>query len=117
MDKYEISSNASSCYSEVSVSINGEECLLETAVDDIFKQIQEHVNLMHCELRNLCMSEERNDDYTEALEYYDALVGNIREGCTVFKQLIPISKQLLPKKPKGWVNPKKALGAVAEESK
>ena len=117
MDKYELNSNASSCYSEVSVSVNGEECLLEEAVDDIFKQIQDHINLMHEQLRQLCMCEDRGEDYTESLAYYTELVSHIKDGCIVFKQIIPIAKQLLPKKPKGWVDPNKALGAIPEQPK
>lgn len=100
--------------SEVTVSAFGEEMLLENAVDQIFKEIQEHINQIHCELRNLCMSEDRADTYDEAKEYLDEITTHIKDGCKVLKELIPVCKQLLPPKPKGWKDPKK-LGALAEE--
>ena len=112
LDNFEICSNASGM-SEVSVSMNGTEMLLEEAVDQIFKELQEHINHIHCQLRQLCQCEDRNDTYDEAKEFLDEIVDHIKEGNKVMKELIPVCKQLMPKKPKGWKDPNK-LGAVQE---
>jgi hypothetical protein len=68
--------------SEISVSMWGEEMDLEVAVDKIFKQIQEHLNELHGQIRQLCMSEDRGDDYDEALEYYNAITVHTKEAIT-----------------------------------
>lgn len=113
MNRDDISSICSTM-TDRSVSCFGEEMLLEDAIDHIFKEIQDHINQIHCELRNLCQSEERADTYSEAKEYLDDITLHIKEGTKVMKELIPVCKQLLPPKPKGWVDPKK-LGALVEE--
>ena len=106
---------ASSCVSEMSgfsVSHNGNDDMpLEDAIDHIFSNIQEHINQIHVELRNLCMSADRNEDYGECLEYHEALKEHVIEGCNMFKSVVKVSKQLLPTKPKAWIDPRKALGA------
>jgi len=112
LDNFEICSNASGM-SEVSVSHNGMEMLLEDAVDSIFKELQEHINEIHCQLRQLCMSEDRADTYDEAKEFLDEIVDHIKEGNKVMKELIPVCKQLMPPRPKGWKDPKN-LGAGEE---
>ena len=109
----EASDSESMCsnMSQVSVSYNGDDDMaLDEAVDMIFKEIQEHINEIHVQLRMLCQSEDRSDTYDEAFEYHDVLTDHVKEACTVFKDVIKVSKQLLPKKPKGWTNPKKAQG-------
>jgi hypothetical protein len=100
MDNQSICSNQSN----VSVSIWGEEMELEVAVDTIFKQIQDHLNELHGQIRQLCMSEDRNDSYDEALEFYDAIVKHTKEAVLVFKDLPKVMRQILPPKPKGWVS-------------
>ena len=105
-----------SVMSEVSVSHNGEEMPLEDAIDDVFKQIQGHINQIHIELRNLCMADDRNEDYFECLKYHESLTEHVNEGCSMFKSVIKISKQLLPTKPKGWIDPRKAQGTSTDEN-
>ena len=66
----------------------------------------------------LCQSEDRADTYDEALEYNEALSEHVKDACNVFKDVIKVSKQLLPKKPKGWVKAnenKENLPPVQEE--
>ena len=97
-------SSIGSDMSQVSVSYNGEDDMpLDEAVDMIFSEIQTHINEIHVQLRMLCQSEDRADTYDEALEYHEALSEHVKDACTVFKDVIKVSKQLLPKKPKGWV--------------
>ena len=112
-DLNDVASQASSVMSEISVSYNGEDDVpLEDAVDDVFKQIQEHINMIHIQLRQLCMADDRNEDFLECLKYHESLSEHMNEGSTLFKSVIKISKQLLPKKPKGWVDPRKAQGST-----
>lgn len=98
--------------SQVSVAYNGDDNMpLDDACDMIFKEIQQHINDIHVQLRMLCQSEDRNETYDEAFEYHDALTSHVKEACVVFKDVVKVSKQLLPKKPKGWINLKKAQGS------
>ena len=65
-DLNDVSSHASSAMSEISVSYNGEDDVpLEDAVDDVFKQIQEHINMIHIQLRQLCLTDDKNEDHLE----------------------------------------------------
>lgn len=112
MSEYSISSLASGL-SEVSVSYNGEDMMLEDAIDHIFKELQQCINEIHVQLRQLCMSEDRGDTYDEAKEYLDQITDFVKDGTKVLKDLIPVCKQLLPPKPKGWVDPKK-LNSIKE---
>jgi hypothetical protein len=110
-------SSIGSNMSQRSVSVFGEEMPLDEAIDDIFKQIQSHINLMHMSIRELCQSEDRNDSYEEAVEFYDAVASHVKEGNVVFKELVKVCKQLLPRKPKDYVAkkaPSETLSSVAE---
>jgi hypothetical protein len=116
-DRESVSSMASNM-SERSVSVFGEEMPLDEAIDQIFKEIQSHINDMHCSIRELCQSEDRNDSYEEAIEFFDSIASHVKEGNTVFKELVKVCKQLLPKKPKDYVEKKAPiapLGTVQEE--
>lgn len=93
--------------SDFSVSVNGEDMPLDQAVDNVFAQIQTAINQIHCDLRQMCQSEDRSDTYEESLEYHNSVKEHITEGCVMFKSLIAISKQLVLPKPKGWKDPKK----------
>ena len=112
-------SSIGSDMSQVSVSYNGEDDMpLDEAVDMIFSEIQTHINEIHVQLRMLCQSEDRADTYDEALEYHEALSEHVKDACTVLKDVIKVSKQLLPKKPKGWVKAnenKESLPPIQEE--
>lgn len=105
-------SSMGSNMSERSVSCFGEDMPLEEAIDEIFKQIQEHINELHVQVRQLCQSEDRADTYDEALEFYTGVASHVKEGNIVFKELVKVCKQLLPKKPKGWVASKAPAGEL-----
>jgi hypothetical protein len=99
--------------SNVSVSYKGDDDMpLNDAVDMIFKDIQTHINDIHVNLRQLVMADDRNEDYDECLEYHEALTEHVRDACMVFKDVIKVSRQLLPKKPKNYVDLRKAQGSV-----
>jgi hypothetical protein len=101
-----MSSSICSSMSNVTVSAFGEEMPLEEAVDAIFKDIQEHLNELHVQIRLLCMAEEHNESYEDAFEYYHHITEHIKEGQGLFKELPKVMKQILPKRPKelpkGW---------------
>lgn len=106
-----------STMSEMSVQYDGNEVDLETAVDDIFKQLGDHINQCHVEIRNMCSLVERGDDYENIYEYYMEMKTHIQEGSLVFKDLVKVMKQVIGKPPKGWIAPeKRTLGSVPEES-
>ena len=99
-------SSVASCMSHVTVSCLGEEMGLTEAVDGIFKDIQEHMNELHSQIRQLTMTEDRNETYEEAFEYYFHICDHIKEGSDLFKELRQVMKQILPPRPKhlpkGW---------------
>ena len=113
MSEYSYSGADSLCsnMSEVSINYDGEEVELGEAVDHIFKEIQHHINQTHCEIRQIVQWEDRNETYEETKVYFDDMELHIREGCALFKDLIKVMRQVLPKKPK---EPKPALDAIKE---
>lgn len=101
-------SSICSTASGMTVSCFGEDDVpLEEAIDGIFKQIQDHINQMHCEIRNLVQSDDRGEDYDECYAYWAAIKEHVDEGCKVFKELTKVARQILPPKPKGWIEPSK----------
>jgi hypothetical protein len=112
-DAKSVCSSICSQMSEMSVTYNGvDDVPLDRAVDEIFSQIQHHINQIHVELKNLVMSEDRGDDYLECLEYHEELTEHVHGACDMFKSVTKVSKQLLPSKPKGWVDPRKPVAKV-----
>ena len=98
---YPASSNCSAM-SSVTVSAFGEEDVpLEEAVDTVFKELQTAVNELHVQIRQMCMTEERGDSYEEAYQFQHAIKAHVEEGCNMLKELIKVTKQLLPPRPKG----------------
>ena len=86
--------------SSVTVSAFGDEMPLEEAVDAIFKDIQDHINELHVQIRLLTMTEDHGESYEDAFEYYYHVVEHIREGNALFKELPKVMKQILPPRPK-----------------
>lgn len=93
-------STCSSVMSEVSVTWNGEETDLETCVDETFKLAQTHLNGIHCQIRELAMVPERNEDYLTALEMYLEMEGDINGIAEIFKELKKVAKGVLGPVPK-----------------
>ena len=79
----------------------GEEMELTEAVDAIFNQIQDHINELHVQVRQLSMCENRNESYEEAYAYYYEVGAHVKEGSNVFKELTKVMKR--PKElPENW---------------
>ena len=101
------SSSICSAMSDVSISYNGEEMELDEAIDHIFKELQTHINQTHCNIREITQWDLRGEDYDEVKVYFDDMVSHIKEGSALFKDLIGVIKQIMPK-------PVKPLKSVKE---
>lgn len=97
--KYTMSS-INSAMSSMSVSYMGKEVCFEEAIDDIFKQLQTHLNNTHCEVRQLAMLGDQDDDFKVACEYSDGILDNVDGMTTLFKELRSITLQVRGKCPK-----------------
>ena len=90
---------------------------MSSNLNDVASQASsEHINMIHIQLRQLCMADDRNEDYLECLKYHESLSEHVNEGSLLFKSVIKISKQLLPTKPKGCFDPRKAQGTSTDEN-
>ena len=127
-----MTSSIGSAFSEMSVSFEGEEVDLETALDDIFKRIQEFHNGTHCDVRTLAMLPEQDDDYMESFKLFVGIGDNIDGITDLMKELKGITRQLIGPVPKEYKDEvakikadlkrkklleKQRLNSVAEEKK
>ena len=91
--------SVASAMSAMSVSFQGSEMPLEGALDEVFLQMQEHVNGIHCATREFVGMFDQDDDYLlelgKTLEIHDA-IDDIAE---LFKELKSVLKQCLGKPP------------------
>ena len=84
----------SSQMSEMSISLNGQEIMLEEAVDETFKDLQAFLNNTQCDLRNLASCDERNETFEVSHSYCTKIDDNISEMNELFKSLKSIVKQI-----------------------
>ena len=91
--------SVASAMSDMSVSFQGSEVPLETALDEVFLQMQEYVNGIHCNTREFVGMFDQDDDYLleldKTLEIHDA----IDDMAALFKELKSVLKQCLGKPP------------------
>jgi hypothetical protein len=86
-----------STMSTMSVSVFGEEIILEQALDSIFKQLQTSLNDCHSQTREMAMDLDRDDDFKIFYEH-DRKIQEFVDGLTVlFKELKSVSKQVMGK--------------------
>ena len=88
---------ASSVMSTMSVSINGQEMMLETALDDTFKQLQSTLNGLHCSTRECCMVLDQDASFEDMVEKGDEISDGIDMMLVIFKELRTIIKQVMLK--------------------
>ncbi len=100
-------SSICSAMSDVSISYNDQEMELDDAIDLIFKELQTHINQTHVCIREITQWDLRGEDYDEVKVYFDEMVTHIKEGSALFKDLIGVIRQIMPK-------PKKALKIIKE---
>ena len=87
--------SVNSCMSSMSVSINGQEIVLESALDDVFKSIQEALNSTHCNTRECCMILDQDSDFKTMVLKGDEVIDTIDEIGFLFKDLKSIIKQVM----------------------
>lgn len=88
-----IASNASS------VSFRGEEMDVDTALDTLFRELQDNLNHCHCAVRNLAQSEERAETYIEAAGYHFEIEDYVDTLLGLFTELKSVSKEVLGRPP------------------
>ena len=97
---YSGASSLCSTMSNVSINYDGVEVDLDEAIDHVFKDLQEHINGTHVQIRELCQWDLRGESYEETKVYFDRMALHIKEGSLLFKDLLKIMAQVMPKKPK-----------------
>jgi hypothetical protein len=90
-------STASSVMSTMSISINGEEVVLETALDKTFSDLQTALNGLHCNTRECCMILDQDNDFETMVGKGDDVNNGIDEMMLLFKDLKSIIKQVMLK--------------------
>ena len=78
---------ASSSASSVSVTLNGKEMDLETALDETVRGLQQHLNMVQCHLRTLASDSERDNDFEEMICVADSLEEDIDSMQWLFQDL------------------------------
>ena len=81
--------------SVMSVSYNGEEVSLETALDDVFQKLQMTLNSMQCSVRTLAMLTDQDADFQEAVKYGDEIEDFIDNMFWLFKDLKNVNSQIM----------------------
>lgn len=98
-----VSSHASS----VSVSMNGEVMLLEQAIDNVYRDVQQSLNFCHTSMRELNMMAEREEDYKTIMSESFQIHDYIDVIASLFLELKQVLKQVTgnPKTPeeKEWL--------------
>ena len=82
------------------VSFRGEELELEQALDKLYRDIQENLNISQCSVRQLAVIPEQDDDFLEAAKVYLDIEGYVEMLLKLFKELRAVSKQVLGPCPK-----------------
>ena len=88
----------------MSVNYGGAEVPLEQAIDDVVRELQQHLNNLQCAMRTASMLDDQSlgdedDDFREAVKYDDAIQVDIDGMLELFTELKSISKQSLGKPP------------------
>lgn len=100
MSNYSDTESLCSNMSNMSVTYDGEDVDLDECVDNIFKELQHHINEIHVQIREMCQFDLRGETYEETRVYYDSMAEHVKEGSLLFKDLLSVMKQIGPKKPK-----------------
>ena len=85
-----------SMMSEMSITLNGQERSLESAIDETYKELQKSLNNSQCSLRTLCQRVD-NNEYEESLIYNYEVVDYITNMQELFNDLKKICKSILMK--------------------
>ena len=99
------------------VSFRGEEVDLDTALRDLYSDIQSNLNNSQGTIRTLSLCEERSDTFIEAVGIYHELNDFIDVLLELFTELQDVSKQCLGPCPKEYKVEYKALVDARKEKK
>ena len=78
------------------VSFRGDsEADFEESCNLLFREVQQNLNNIHSTIRNLAMSEDRNDTFQETCDIHFQIVDYIETVNETFKELEDISKQVV----------------------
>ena len=78
------------------ISYNGEEIELETALDELYKDIQQNLNHSQCSVREMARLKE-DSDFFECVPIHWAILDYVENLNELFKELTDISSQVLGK--------------------
>lgn len=88
--------SVASAMSEISVSYKGSQVSIETALDNVIRELQSHLNNLQLQIRTAAMSTEQwlgdeddpsMTDLKLSLKQSDDIVDNILEMCNLFEDL------------------------------
>ncbi|MEY3393472.1 MAG: hypothetical protein RL498_392 [Pseudomonadota bacterium] len=80
------------------VSFRGDsEADFEESCNLLFREVQQNLNSIHSTIRNLAMSEDRNDTFQETCDIHFQIVDYIETLYETFDELNGISKQIVGK--------------------
>lgn len=79
------------------VSFRDGEIGFDEAVDELFLEIQTNFNSIHSTIRQLAMSEDRNDTFQERCDFHFTIIDYIDTVIDTFKELDGVSKQVVGK--------------------
>ena len=83
------------------ISFRGDdEVDLDTALNELYSEMQQQLNYSQCAIRQLAASSEQDNDYLEAVKIYFELDDYVEQLLSLFKELQGVSKQCLGKCPK-----------------
>jgi hypothetical protein len=109
--------SVSSQASNMSVSYQGSEVPLETALDDCFLDLQGFMNHLHCHVRELAMMADQDDDYMVALAKGLVINGTISDMSDLFTELKSVVKQIIGNPPKELKEQAKKLADDAKAAR
>lgn len=84
------------------LTFHGEQVDAEKCVDESIKNIQNGLNQINVNMRNMLMACERDDSYEEMFQDFDSINSIVKDFKELCKDITSISKQLIGKKPKDF---------------
>lgn len=81
----------------------------ELSIDTAIQDIQGGLNQINVELRHMLMGMDRDDSYEELFPHFDNVKTIVTDFKVLLKDIMSITKQLLPPKPKDFIAPMKNL--------
>jgi hypothetical protein len=106
--------SVSSASSNMSVSYAGSEIPLDQALDQCFLDLQQFMNSLHCNVRELSMMPDQNEEYELGLKKVLVIQDLIDNMTELFKELKSVTKQVIGAPPK---EEKEAMKKIVDDHK